>query len=98
MHPLCTPSTTLRSVLRASLGALLLASLPAARALAQSGDGETATRPGDECPAGTTEIRPGSCRAPRIAPPSIVDYRPRSTLVTAHHEVRRAKYPVIDFN
>jgi predicted TIM-barrel fold metal-dependent hydrolase len=98
MHSLCTLSITLRSARRASLGALLLASLPAARAFAQSGDGETAARPGDECPAGTTEIRPGSCRAPRIAPPSIVDYRPRSTLVTAHHEVRRAKYPVIDFH
>jgi len=36
--------------------------------------------------------------APDIAPPSIVDYRPRSTLVTPVHLVRRAKYPVVDFH
>jgi predicted TIM-barrel fold metal-dependent hydrolase len=85
-------------VRRAIGGALLLSPLLAGRALAQGDAGETAARPGAGCPAGSTEVRPGTCRAPRIPPPSIVDYRPRSTLVTAHHEVRRAKYPVIDFH
>lgn len=36
--------------------------------------------------------------APDIAPPSIVDYRPRSTLVTPVHLVRRAKFPAVDFH
>ncbi|MGE3844766.1 MAG: amidohydrolase family protein, partial [Vicinamibacterales bacterium] len=49
-----------------------------------------------ECPSGTTEVRPGACQAPEFPPPSIVDYRPRSTLVTAEHAVPRAKFPVID--
>ena len=65
---------------------------------AQRGGGGTRITPGQECPPGTTETRPGSCQAPSTAPPSIVDYRPRSTLVTPTHEVRRAKYPVIDFH
>ena len=48
------------------------------------------------CPPGTTEVRPGSCQAPQAAPPSIVDYRPRSTLVSAQHLVPKAKFPAID--
>jgi uncharacterized protein len=48
------------------------------------------------CPPGETEIRPGSCRAPEFAPPSIIDYRPRTTLVTAETPVPRARYPVVD--
>lgn len=51
-----------------------------------------------ECPAGQTETRPGNCQAPSQPPPSIVDYRPRSTLVTAAHAVPRAKFPVIDIH
>jgi predicted TIM-barrel fold metal-dependent hydrolase len=51
-----------------------------------------------ECPPGTTEWRPGRCRAPEFPPPSIVDYRPRSTLVTAAHPVPKAKFPAIDFH
>jgi predicted TIM-barrel fold metal-dependent hydrolase len=50
------------------------------------------------CPAGTTEVRPGRCRAPEFPPPSILDYRPRSTLVTEAHLVPKAKYPVIDIH
>jgi predicted TIM-barrel fold metal-dependent hydrolase len=34
--------------------------------------------------------------APDMPPPSILDYRPRSTLVTAAHQVPRAKFPAID--
>ena len=58
----------------------------------------TTIQQGEPCPTGTTEIRPRNCMAPDIAPPSIVDYRPRSTLVTPAHIVRRAKYPAIDFH
>ncbi len=50
------------------------------------------------CPTGTTEVRPGNCVAPREAPPSILDYRPKSTLLTAAHLVKAAKYPAIDFH
>src|SRR5690606_38273960 len=48
------------------------------------------------CPPGTTEVRPGNCQAPEIPPPSILDYRPRSTLVTEENLVPRARFPVVD--
>jgi predicted TIM-barrel fold metal-dependent hydrolase len=48
------------------------------------------------CPPGQTEVRPGRCQAPEFPPPSIVDYRPKSTLVTDEHLVPKAKFPVID--
>jgi predicted TIM-barrel fold metal-dependent hydrolase len=43
-----------------------------------------------------TEFRQGQCRAPEFPPPSILDYRPRSTLVVDENPVPKAKYPVID--
>ncbi|MEO7158807.1 MAG: hypothetical protein ABI039_14675, partial [Vicinamibacterales bacterium] len=58
--------------------------------------GGTQIKPGQECPPGTTETRPGNCQAPSEPAPSILDYRPRSTLVTAEHKVPKAKFPVID--
>jgi predicted TIM-barrel fold metal-dependent hydrolase len=59
----------------------------------------TAFQPDDtSCPAGQTEIRPRSCMAPEFAPPSILDYRPRTTLVADAHMVKTAKYPAIDFH
>jgi len=60
--------------------------------------GTTQIQPGEQCPAGMTEIRPRSCMAPENPAPSIVDYRPKSTLVTTPHLVRRAKFPVIDYH
>jgi predicted TIM-barrel fold metal-dependent hydrolase len=54
--------------------------------------------PGEECPAGMTRVRPETCRAPELPPPSIVDYRPTSTLVVAEHPVPRAKFPVVDMH
>jgi uncharacterized protein len=54
--------------------------------------------PGEACPPGTTEIRPLTCRAPTLDPPSIVDYRPRSTLVAPENPVPRARFPVVDFH
>jgi uncharacterized protein len=53
---------------------------------------------GESCPPGTTEIRPRSCMAPEAPAPSILDYRPHSTLVTPVHMVKTAKYPAIDFH
>jgi predicted TIM-barrel fold metal-dependent hydrolase len=53
---------------------------------------------GEQCPPGTTEVRPRRCQAPSLPPPSIVDYRPESTLVTAVHKVPRAKFPAVDFH
>jgi len=42
--------------------------------------------------------RPGEGRKPEFPPPSIVDYRPRNTLVVEQHPVPRAKFPVIDIH
>ena len=75
----------------------LLASVVITAALtAQGMRGGTRLAPGQECPPGTTEVRPGSCQAPSEPAPSILDYRPRSTLVTAEHKVPRAKFPAVD--
>ncbi|MBI2150641.1 MAG: amidohydrolase family protein, partial [Acidobacteria bacterium] len=64
----------------------------------QGGRGGNIVRiePGEECPAGMTEFREGQCRPPEFPAPTIVDYRPRSTLVVEQHPAPRAKYPVID--
>ena len=37
-------------------------------------------------------------RQPTVPPPTITEYRPRSTLVVPAHEVPRAKFPVVDFH
>ena len=76
----------------------LLSGALVAGVAAQRGGGGARIAPGQECPPGTTETRPGSCQAPSTAPPSIVDYRPKSTLVTAEHKVPKAKFPVIDIH
>jgi uncharacterized protein len=55
-------------------------------------------QPGEECPPGMTLTRPGTCTTPSLPVPSIVDYRPRSTLVTAQNLVPKAKFPVIDYH
>jgi predicted TIM-barrel fold metal-dependent hydrolase len=58
----------------------------------------TQIQPGESCPPGTTEIRPRNCLAPEGAAPSILDYRPKSTLVTPAHIVKTAKFPAIDYH
>ncbi|MCI0433299.1 MAG: amidohydrolase [Gemmatimonadetes bacterium] len=84
------------SFIAAGLTAILFSSEPVH---AQRGGGRgTQIEAGQSCPPGTTEIRPRRCMAPEFAPPSILDYRPRSTLVTAENPVPRAKYPAIDFH
>jgi uncharacterized protein len=87
----------------ALLGALLVGCTIAAGAPAGaaaqtpgSGGGAGQPHPAGGCPLGTTEVRPGNCQAPEFPPPTIVDYRPRSTLVTAATPVPRAKFPVVD--
>src|SRR4051812_47514576 len=62
------------------------------------GDRATQIKPGETCPPGTTEIRPRSCMGPQDPAPSILDYRPRSTLVAPTHMVKKARYPAIDFH
>ena len=47
---------------------------------------------------GAIQNRPGANRKPEFPPPSIIDYKPESTLVVPQHPVPRAKYPVIDFH
>lgn len=42
--------------------------------------------------------RPGDGREPEFPPPTIRDYKPRSTLVVPEHPVPRAKFPVIDIH
>ena len=37
-------------------------------------------------------------REPQIPPPSITEYKPRSTLVVPENMVPRAKFPVVDFH
>ena len=69
-----------------------------AAVLAQGGRGGARIGPGQECPPGTTSTRPGNCQAPDVPPPSILDYRPRSVLVTAKHLVPKAKFPAIDIH
>ena len=70
-------------------------------AAAQGGRGGmrgTQINAGEQCPPGTTEIRPRLCQAPEFPAPTIVDYRPRSTLKVAEHKVPRAKFPAIDYH
>jgi uncharacterized protein len=55
-------------------------------------------QPGESCPPGTTEIRPRNCKGPEAPAPSILDYRPKSTLIAPVHMVKTAKYPAIDYH
>ena len=60
--------------------------------------GGTTIKAGESCPPGTTEVRPRSCLAPEEAPPSILDYLPKSTLIAPTTMVKTAKFPAIDFH
>src|SRR5687767_7621478 len=79
---------------RIALAGLISAAVVAG-VTAQRGGG-TRISAGQECPPGTTEVRPGNCMAPSEPPPSILDYRPRTTLVVPEHKVPKAKFPAID--
>ena len=78
-----------------ALSSALLGSLASAQGRGGRG---TPIKPGESCPAGMTEIRPRSCMAPGFPAPSILDYRPHSTLVVPAHMVKTAKFPAIDFH
>jgi len=47
---------------------------------------------------GTTMVRPGQFRPPDFPAPSILDYKPESTLVTEEHDVPSARYPTVDIH
>src|SRR5262249_45068379 len=47
---------------------------------------------------GQVRPRPGQGRDPEFPPPTIIEYKPKSTLVTAEHLKPRAKYPVVDIH
>ncbi len=70
----------------------------AATAQPTSSNRTTPVREKDPCPPGMTLVRPGNCQAPSATPPSILDYRPRTTLISPAHVTRTAKYPAIDFH
>jgi predicted TIM-barrel fold metal-dependent hydrolase len=70
----------------------------AGRGAGRGGGRGTVVQPGEPCPPGTTEVRPNRCQAPSIPAPSILDYRPLSTLVVPEHKVPKAKYPAIDYH
>lgn len=76
--------------------AFMLSGAVGAGLAAQGMRGGTRIQPGQECPPGTTAVRPGICQSPQEPAPSILDYRPRSTLVTVEHKVPKAKFPAID--
>ena len=81
--------------------AVLTALALSAALFAQGGRGGgsgTTIKAGEECPPGMTEVRPQNCQPPEFPPPSIVDYRPESTLVVPQHTVPKAKFPAIDYH
>ncbi len=81
-----------------TLLAVALLFLPLSTAWGQGRGEDITISPGEPCPPGTTEIRPRVCRPPEFNPPSILDYRPRSTLAAPEHPVPGARFPVIDFH
>jgi len=85
-------------MLRIARRTAVLLALSGAAAGAQPGMGGVRIEAGQECPPGMTDFRPRTCQAPTLPAPSIVDYRPRSTLVTTAHPVPKAKYPAIDYH
>lgn len=76
---------------RIALPVLALILLALAAATAQQSPPATAQL-------GQLRPRPGTGRQPEFPPPSIVDYKPRTTLVVPAHPVPRAKFPVIDIH
>ena len=85
--------------MRSALLAISVASLSFSTAAAQGrGGGRGTPMQGDQCPPGMTEIRPRMCMAPEFPVPSIVDYRPKSTLVAPVNMKPTPKYPAIDYH
>jgi predicted TIM-barrel fold metal-dependent hydrolase len=49
-------------------------------------------------PPGQVRPRPAQGRQPEFTPPTIREYKPKSTLVVPEHPVPRAKFPVVDIH
>ena len=81
-----------------SVAAFILLLTDTAAAQGPGSNPGTPALPDGSCPAGMTEFRPRRCLAPQLTPPSILDYRPRSTLVVPAHPITRAKFPAIDYH
>ena len=88
--------------MRSAILAAALAAFSLASAHAQGRGGGRANaisiQQGEQCPAGMTEIRPRQCMPPEFPVPSIVDYRPKSTLVTPVNMKPTPKYPAVDYH
>ena len=86
--------------MRQRFALLLCSTLVASPSLVAQGPGQggrgVTIQAGEQCPPGMTEVRPRNCQAPTLPVPSILDYRPRSTLIAPSHAVPRAKFPVVD--
>jgi uncharacterized protein len=89
------PIRALRTMLVAVLGTAIIGQSLSAQ---PGSDRATQIKAGESCPPGMTEVRPRSCMRPQDDAPSILDYRPRSTLIAPAHLVRKARYPAIDFH
>jgi uncharacterized protein len=90
-----------KSVIIAASAALIATGTLVAQQPSNRGPGGargTQIQPGESCPPGTTEIRPRNCLGPEAPAPTILDYRPKSTLVTPAHMVKTAKFPAIDYH
>ncbi len=85
-------------LVRPALAWMAAAAFAAASAAGLLGHDAAGQGSSASCPPGTTETRPGRCEAPEFPPPSILDYRPRSTLVTMEHFVPKAKFAVVDIH
>lgn len=84
---------------RLTIGVVVIAAAAMLVVQAQGrGGGGIQIGAGEQCPPGTTLVRPGSCQAPATPAPSILDYRPKSTLIAPGHRTPKAKYPAIDFH
>lgn len=79
---------------RTLLPVLGLVSLTLAITVAQQPP-PTPPQPGQS---GQLRPKPGTGREPEFPAPSIMDYKPRSTLVVPEHKVPRAKFPVVDIH
>jgi len=60
--------------------------------------GATLSAQQQAAPPGQLRPRPGTGREPEFPPPSITEYKPKTTLVVPEHNVPRAKFPVIDIH
>ena len=81
-----------------SAAILVVLTIASSLLVAQRGDRGQQVKPGEPCPPGMTEVRPGNCQSPQRQPPSILDYRPKSTVVAEEHLVPTARFPVVDIH